>query len=144
MTHREDGTTLAAQALDADALHAVTPKDIQDVHAEGKRDLGHAEDQGEPDHKARDVVYDAQEDETKPPTGLRRMLRRNPSLEFVREVAEMDQYELDPVEVKRVSVGKAVPRCESCSRHLQVEKKLFWLIVPALCIDYIFYYVDKT
>lgn len=26
----------------------------------------------------------------------------------------------------------------------QLEKKIFWLIVPALCIDYIFYYVDKT
>jgi sugar phosphate permease len=44
----------------------------------------------------------------------------------MKEVAEANQTELDPAEVKTV------------------EKKLFWLIVPALFVDYIFYYVDKT
>lgn len=38
----------------------------------------------------------------KPFTGMRRLLKRNPSLEFFREVAKLNEKELDPVEVKRV------------------------------------------
>ncbi|WWD21473.1 hypothetical protein CI109_105959 [Kwoniella shandongensis] len=74
----------------------------------------------------RDIHYDAQEDFSKPRTGLRKLLRRNPSLDFIQEVAVANSEELDPAEVK------------------SVEKKLFWLIVPALAIDYMFYYIDKT
>jgi len=69
-------------------------------------------------------VYTAGEDESKPRTGLRRLLRRNPSYEFIKEVAEENQKELDPVEVSKV------------------ERKLFWMIVPALAVDYAFYYVS--
>lgn len=47
-------------------------------------------------------AYQAEEDD-KPPTGLRRLLKRNPSVEFIREVAEMNETELDPEEVKAVS-----------------------------------------
>ncbi|ODN94344.1 hypothetical protein L198_05201 [Cryptococcus wingfieldii CBS 7118] len=77
--------------------------------------------------EAREVVqYDAQEDTTKPRTGLRKLLRRNPSVEFIQDVALANETELDPGEVKRV------------------ERKIWWLIVPALAIDYAFYYIDKT
>ncbi|RSH89200.1 hypothetical protein EHS25_002312 [Saitozyma podzolica] len=65
-------------------------------------------------------------DDAKPRTGLRRLFRSNPSLEFMREVAEANTQPLDPVEVKKV------------------ERKLYWLIVPPLAIDYAFYYIDKT
>ena len=65
------------------------------------------------------------EDETNR-KGLRRLLRRNPSVDFIREVAEANTKELDPVEVKKI------------------ERKLYLLIVPALAIDYAFYYIDKT
>jgi hypothetical protein len=71
-----------------------------------------------------DVVYTAGEDDSKPRTGLRKLLRRNPSFEFIKEVAEENRKELDPVEVKRV------------------ERKLFWMIVPVLAVDYAFYYVS--
>ncbi|WRT64798.1 uncharacterized protein IL334_001732 [Kwoniella shivajii] len=74
----------------------------------------------------RDIQYDGGDSVEKPRTGLRKLLRRNPSVEFMREVAEANETELDPYEVKRV------------------ERKLYWLIVPALFIDYIFYYIDKT
>lgn len=56
--------------------------------------------------QVRDVEYTEEED-GKPRTGLRRLLRRNPSLEFVREVAQMDQQPLDPVDVKRVRLSLA-------------------------------------
>lgn len=49
----------------------------------------------------RDVEYTEEED-GRPRTGLRRLLRRNPSMEFVREVARMDEQPLDPKDVKRV------------------------------------------
>ena len=39
----------------------------------------------------------------KPFVGIRRLLKRNPSMEFRREVAQMNQEALDPVEVKHVS-----------------------------------------
>lgn len=38
----------------------------------------------------------------KPFTGVRRLLKRNPSIEFCREVAKMNEEELDPAEVKKV------------------------------------------
>lgn len=74
----------------------------------------------------RPVVYTEGEDDSKPRTGLRRLLRKNPSLDFIKEVAEENKKELDPVEVGRV------------------ERKLFWLIVPALAVDYAFYYVRRA
>jgi hypothetical protein len=68
--------------------------------------------------------YTGGEDNSKPRTGLRKLMRRNPSFEFMKEVAEENQKDLDPVEVSKV------------------EKKLFWMIVPALAVDYAFYYVS--
>ena len=50
----------------------------------------------------REVQYDAQE-EPENRTGLRRMLRRNPSYEFIRELAVMDETVLDQSKVKVVS-----------------------------------------
>ena len=78
------------------------------------------------EHRPDDIVYTAGEDESKPRTGLRKLLRRNPSFEFIKEVAEENRKELDPVEVKRV------------------ERKLFWMIVPVLAVDYAFYYVRRA
>lgn len=78
------------------------------------------------DTNDREVIYDEGEDTSSPPTGLRRLLRRNPSREFIRDVAMENRKELDPVEVSKV------------------ERKLFWLIVPALAVDYAFYYVSVS
>jgi hypothetical protein len=47
-------------------------------------------------------------DDAKPRTGLRRLFRSNPSLEFMREVAEANTQPLDPVEVKKVSEREAI------------------------------------
>lgn len=49
-----------------------------------------------------EVEYDAQED-GRPRVGMRKLLTRNPSYEFIREVARMDKEELDPVHVRSVS-----------------------------------------
>jgi hypothetical protein len=86
--------------------------------------------------------------ETSPPKGWRRIFRRNPDIEFIREVAEADKTVLDPQEVKKV--GVILRRTALWRPHVlilytpQVERKLYWLIVPALLVDFTFYYVDKT
>lgn len=49
----------------------------------------------------RDVQYDAQEGPHSR-KGLRRILKRNPSYEFIRDVAIMDEQVLDNAKVKRV------------------------------------------
>jgi hypothetical protein len=56
-------------------------------------------------------------DDGKPRTGWRKLLRTNPTLDFMRDVAEANAEPLDPVEVKKV------------------ERKLYWLIVPPLFIE---------
>lgn len=71
------------------------------------------------------VVYD-EGDGSAARTGFSRMLRRNPSLEFIQDVARENELDLDPVEVKKV------------------ERKVYLLIVPSLAMCYLFYYVDKT
>ncbi|KAK4688568.1 MFS transporter, ACS family, allantoate permease, partial [Tremellales sp. Uapishka_1] len=114
---------------ESDALDFVPVPDVYDPHdvEKAKPTCEHLEDVSE--GKTRDLpgfVYNAQEDYSKPRTGLRRLLKQNPSEDFMREVAECNQEALDPVEVRRV------------------EKKLFWLIVPVLAVDYAFYYIDKT
>lgn len=67
-------------------------------------------------------TYEA-DDDVKPRTGLRKLLRRNPSVEFMREVATISATEgpLDQAAIK------------------EVERKIFWLIVPALFVCYGFY-----
>ncbi|WWC59270.1 uncharacterized protein I303_101820 [Kwoniella dejecticola CBS 10117] len=124
-SHHQD----AADFLPADPITAVpAPETFSKDLEVGKATTEHVEnasinEKGEHD---RDIQYDNADDATKPRTGLRKLLRRNPSMDFMREVAEANETELDPYEVKRV------------------ERKIYWLIVPALFIDYIFYYVDKT
>jgi hypothetical protein len=90
----------------------------------------------------RDVEYDAQE-RSGPPTGLRRMLRRNPSYEFIRELAIKDTEELEKPQVKKVCLHRLNQVPFDLRLTGQLEKRIFWMIVPALCIDYIFYYIDK-
>ncbi|KAH8824645.1 MFS general substrate transporter [Flagelloscypha sp. PMI_526] len=55
-----------------------------------------------------------------------KFLKKNPSPEFMADLARMNEMELDPVVVKRL------------------ERKVDMLIMPALAICYAFYYVDKT
>ena len=40
----------------------------------------------------------------KPFFGVRRLLKRNPSLKFCREVIQMNKQELDPIEVRKVGL----------------------------------------
>ncbi|WVW78471.1 hypothetical protein I302_100425 [Kwoniella bestiolae CBS 10118] len=119
--HHED----AADFLPADPMPPTNfDKDLE----AGKGTTEHVENASitEKQGAERDIHYDGGDEADKPRTGLRKLLRRNPSMDFMREVAEANETELDPYEVKRV------------------ERKIYWLIVPALFIDYIFYYVDKT
>jgi hypothetical protein len=72
---------------------------------ESQKDQGHhhVEDVNEKDDRP-EIAYD-EADAAVNRTGLRRMLRRNPSLEFMRDVARENENDLDPVEVKQVSGG---------------------------------------
>ena len=50
-----------------------------------------------------DIIDTFGQYDEKPFVGVRRLLKRNPSLEFCREVVEMNKEELDPAEVKKAS-----------------------------------------
>ena len=63
----------------------------------------HVEDAEDQKRGVRDVEYDDQEGGQASRTGVRRLLRRNPSYNFIREVAIADEEPLDQVQVKRVS-----------------------------------------
>ncbi|KAK1234924.1 hypothetical protein PQX77_001865 [Marasmius sp. AFHP31] len=54
------------------------------------------------------------------------LFKKNPSPRFIADVVKMNQTELDPKEVKRI------------------ERRVDLLIIPALAVCYMFYYVDKT
>ncbi|KAJ7173761.1 MFS general substrate transporter [Mycena filopes] len=66
------------------------------------------------------------EDLDRKPGILGYFLKKNPSPEFIADVATMNDTVLDPKEVARI------------------ERKIDWLIIPALSVCYMFYYVDKT
>ncbi|WVF67579.1 hypothetical protein IAT40_002337 [Kwoniella sp. CBS 6097] len=85
-----------------------------------KEDIQHVEDPeaGLEKKTERDVEYDAQEGGVESHKGMRRLLRRNPSYEFIREVAIADAEPLDKPQVKRL------------------EKRLWLMIVPALTLSY--------
>lgn len=71
------------------------------VEIEAKPDVDEFVEDADQKRQERDVEYTVEED-GKPRKGLRKLLTRNPSMEFVREVAAMDQQPLNPVDVKRV------------------------------------------
>lgn len=78
---------------------------IEEYDVDKKEHVQHVEDaEAGAKEVQRDVEYDDQE-RSGPPTGLRRMLRRNPSYEFVRQVAIKDEEELDKPQVKKVGHG---------------------------------------
>jgi len=52
----------------------------------------------------RDIAYDDQENPERSRTGMRKLLKRNPSYNFIRDVAIADETPLDPAQVKRVSL----------------------------------------
>ncbi|KAH8920612.1 MFS general substrate transporter [Atractiella rhizophila] len=56
----------------------------------------------------------------------RKFLKKNPSPEFINDVQRMNERELDEKEMRRI------------------DRRVDWLIVPALGVCYGFYYVDKT
>ncbi|KAJ7460643.1 MFS general substrate transporter [Mycena latifolia] len=66
------------------------------------------------------------EDIDRRPGLLGYFLKKDPSPDFIADVATMNETTLDPKEVKRI------------------ERKIDWLIIPALSVCYMFYYVDKT
>ncbi|KAJ6581186.1 MFS general substrate transporter [Mycena capillaripes] len=74
------------------------------------------------DWAARDDVVDID----RRPGLLGYFLKKNPSPDFIADVATMNDTVLDPKEVARI------------------ERKIDWLIIPALSVCYMFYYVDKT
>ena len=63
----------------------------------------HVEDAEDQKRGVRDIEYDDQEGGAERRKGVRRLLRRNPSYNFIREVAMADEEPLDQGEVKRVS-----------------------------------------
>lgn len=63
----------------------------------------HVEDAEDQKKGVRDVEYDDQEGGAANRKGMKRLLRRNPSYNFIREVAMADEEPLDQGEVKRVS-----------------------------------------
>jgi len=101
---------MSAQQSDVlDFLPAPPTVEVKSHHtlaSDDKNNFEHVEDTEMGDLKSseRDIVYDAQEDNTKPRTGLRRLFRRNPSLEFMREVAAADAEPLPEMEVKKVGL----------------------------------------
>lgn len=75
--------------------------------------------------------------------GLGRLLKQNPSLQFCREVVQMNKEELDPAEVRKVG-SHLVDCCTMVGKyheHYKVERKIDWLIIPALAVCYGFYYM---
>ncbi|KAF9458833.1 MFS general substrate transporter [Collybia nuda] len=71
-------------------------------------------------------LADEDEDLDRHPGLWGRFLKKNPSPTFLADVALMNATDLDPREVK------------------QIERKIDFLIIPALAVCYMFYYVDKT
>lgn len=120
--------TTVAKRQQRDEVHVaedpIRANDTIDI-VEDKGYTQHEEDIEGGKRGVRDIEYDDQEG-PEARKGFKRLLRRNPSYNFIREVAEKDEETLDPVQVKKL------------------ERRLWLIIVPALCIDYIFYYIDKT
>lgn len=92
----------ATDFLPAHVDQAVDLKDLE------KGDSEHVEHAFVKDEEV-DLGFVVSEDNNKPRKGLRKLLRRNPSVEFLREVAEANEHELDPVEVKKVSLQVGFP-----------------------------------
>ncbi|KAF8909847.1 major facilitator superfamily domain-containing protein [Mucidula mucida] len=81
------------------------------------------------DQRKTDLSWTTQtdrEDTTRASGRFGGLLKRNPSPAFLADVAKLNSMDLDPKEVKRL------------------ERKIDLLIIPALSICYMFYYVDKT
>lgn len=92
----------ATDFLPAQVDQAVDLKDIE------KGDTEHVEHASVKNEEV-ELGFAISEDNSKPRKGLRKLLRRNPSVEFLREVAEANEHELDPVEVKKVSLQVIFP-----------------------------------
>lgn len=76
-------------------------KDV-DIERAEKNATEHIEDADGRSKVLADFQYNAEEDETRPRSGIARLLRKNPSVDFMREVAIANAQELDPEEVKKV------------------------------------------
>lgn len=98
----------SADPVNADPVHTIT--EVEKGHTE------HLEDNNslKGGRDLQDVDYNDQED-GRPRTGFRKLLTRNPSYEFIREVAQKDKEELNPVQVRSVST----PNLDSETRNLK-------------------------
>lgn len=81
-----------------------------DIERAEKNATEHLEDVNGHSKALADFQYNAEEDETKPRTGIARLYRKNPSVDFMREVAIANTQELDPVEVKQVKLPLFIER----------------------------------
>ncbi|CCA69279.1 related to allantoate permease [Serendipita indica DSM 11827] len=72
------------------------------------------------------VVPDADYDTNASAGFWGRFLKKSPSPRFLEDLQRMNETELDEVKIQKI------------------ERKLDWLIIPALAICYAFYYIDKT
>jgi hypothetical protein len=78
--------------------------EMEDVE-KAKPSTEHVENASTAEKKAiNDVEHEYQDgDDAKPRVGWRKIFRSNPSMDFMREVAEANTQPLDPVEVKKVN-----------------------------------------
>jgi len=76
---------------------------IQVIRDDNKEYSEHVEEAEDGKKGLRDIEYDDQEDPEHSRTGMRKLLRRNPSYNFIRDVALADETPLDPAQVRKVS-----------------------------------------
>lgn len=98
-----------------------THSDLTEMVPVQATDTYFKDDKGQSEHIDDVAQLEQPTHDTKPPTGLRRLLRRDPPRDFLQDVAQLNNEDLDQAEVKRV------------------ERKIQLLIVPTLLICYIFY-----
>lgn len=88
-----------------------------DIERAEKNIAEHLEDVDGQSKALANFQYNAEEDETKPRTGIARLYRKNPSVDFMREVAIANTQELDPVEVKQVTLSPTTKEMTTLRRH---------------------------
>lgn len=91
-----------------------------DIERASKNITEHLEDVDEQSKALANFHYNAEEDEMKPRTGIARLYRKNPSVDFMREVAIANTYELDPHEVKKVRQDSPIRLTQQASKAQDV------------------------
>lgn len=114
---------MPSAAQHTDAIEAVPATHVVETamrNLESEKDVKHHTEHVEsaslgPDKETtRDVDEQYTDgDDGVPVTGWRKLMRKNPSLDFMREVAEANAQPLDPVEVKKVSLASSTKKFSS-------------------------------